>query len=73
MTDDERLEHVIGAWRERDVDGRILPHHAFYDLSASDRLRAFDATVAQRALEAALDEDELSTTAKAVLARIRGV
>jgi hypothetical protein len=47
-------------------------HPAWQDLDQAGRLEAFEATRAARALEAALDPEGLSTTARAVLARIRG-
>jgi hypothetical protein len=67
---EERVELVVSAYRERGLDGRIRDAPAFHDLSDDDRLRAFEATVEQRAMEAALDADGLSATARAVLARI---
>ena len=65
------IEQVVGAFRERDPDGRVRPSPAWHDLEAADREAAFDATVAQRSLESALDAEGLSTTARAVLARIQ--
>jgi hypothetical protein len=65
------IEQVAGAHRDRDVDGRVRSHPAWYDLDAAERLEAFDAAQRQRKLEAALDPEGLSTTIKAVLARLR--
>ncbi|MBC8067884.1 MAG: hypothetical protein IAG13_06070 [Deltaproteobacteria bacterium] len=48
-------------------------HPAWHDLDGSGRREAFALAQATRTLEAALDSDGLSTTAKAVLARIRGL
>jgi hypothetical protein len=74
MTRGERdalVEQAAGAHRGRDPrDGRILPSPAWLDLDAADRERAFAVAAEGRALEAALDPDGLSTTARAVLARI---
>jgi hypothetical protein len=57
----------------RAFDPRELPFHpAWHDLDEDAREKAFDETVRVRAMEAALDPDGLSTTARAVLARIRG-
>lgn len=71
MTDRETLlEAALSASRDR-VDGLTLPHPAWLDLSPEDRVAAFDATTAARRLEAALDARGLSTTGKAVLARLR--
>lgn len=65
------IEQVVGAFRERDPDGRIKASPAWHDLEAADRDAAFEATVLQRSLESALDAEGLSSTAKAVLARIQ--
>ncbi len=64
------IEAVTSAWRPRSEEGvRALP--AWHDLDEDDRRRAFEATVVSRAAEAALSPDGLSTTAPAVLDRIR--
>lgn len=68
--DTERLvEALAGAWRPRDPR-RLRFHPAFYDLDAAGRREAFDRAVELRQMEAALDPDGLSTTARAVLARL---
>jgi len=73
MTDDDRIEQAASAWRPRDPrTGRARPHPAWLDLDAGGRAAAFDAAAQARALEAALDPDQLSTTARAVLSRING-
>ena len=74
MTRDEEilLEQVVGAWRPRDRDGGVRAHPAWHDLPAALRPEAARAARRQRRLEAALDPEGLSTTARAVLARIRG-
>ena len=64
------VEQAAGAFRERDPHGRILAHAAWHDLDDAGRVEAFTVTAKLRALEAALDPDGLSTTARAVLARI---
>lgn len=51
--------------------GELRYHPAWYDLSAEARERAFERARALRTAEAALDPDGLSTTARAVLARLR--
>lgn len=61
---------ATSAHRDRDPDGRIRFNPAWWDLSEDDRKWAFEETVALRALEAALDHDGLSTTARAILARL---
>lgn len=71
MTDREQLiEEAAVAWRPRG-SGEIRPHPAWADLDPAGRLEAFDLARFQRRLEAALDAEGLSTTARAVLARIR--
>jgi hypothetical protein len=59
------------AFRARSADGEVLTSPAWLDLDEAGRVEAFDATSTQRSLEAALDPAGLSTTARAVLARIR--
>lgn len=67
---DERIEEATTAWRPR-LAGRIDLLPAWHDLDEDGRRAAFEETVAQRRLEAALDPDGLTSTARAVLARIR--
>ena len=70
--DDEALiEAAAGAWRARDPRGRTGFHPAWWDLDEAGRRAAFEVARQSRALEAALDPAGLSTTGKAVLARIR--
>ncbi len=72
MTRDEELllEQVISAHRRRRADGSIASSPAWHDLDQGGRRAAFDATLTQRQLEAALDPEGLSSTARAVLGRI---
>ena len=65
------IEQVAGAYRPASGD-QLQYHKAWHDLDAASRQRAFDLAAALRPLEAALDPDGLSTTARAVLERIRG-
>jgi hypothetical protein len=65
------IEALAGAYRARDPHGAITSHPAFHDLDDAGRLEAFDTAQRLRLLEAALDPQGLSTTARAVLARIR--
>jgi len=60
------------AFREPSRDGGLRSHPAFHDLDVAGRVEAFALTLAQRAAEAALDPLGLSTTARAVLARLAG-
>jgi hypothetical protein len=64
------IEQATSAWRPRDPDGRIREHPAWHDLDGAARERLFEAAREARALERALDPRGLSTTARAVLARI---
>jgi hypothetical protein len=70
--DDPIVESVAAAWRPRDPRGDVRFHPGWYDLDEGARQRAFDAASESRVLEAALDPEGLSTTARAVLARVRG-
>jgi hypothetical protein len=65
------VESACTAWRPRATDGRVRFHPAWHDLDAGGRREVFERTVQLRALEQALDSDGMSTTARAVLARIR--
>ena len=72
MTAEEQallIEQVAGAWRPATED-ELHYHKAWHDLDAAGREAAFDLARTLRPLEAALDPDGLSTTARAVLARI---
>lgn len=72
MTERERLiEEAAGAWRPRGARG-ARPHPAWADLDPAGRLEVYELSRALRRLEAALDAAGLSTTGRAVLARIRG-
>jgi hypothetical protein len=73
-TDDraELTEATASAWRPRDASGALRPHPAWLDLDEAGRREAFALASQQRLLEAALDPEGLSTTARAVLARLRG-
>jgi hypothetical protein len=68
---DELIEAAAGAWRPRDPQGRVHPHPAWADLDDAGRRAAYEMARQSRTLEAALDPEGLSTTARAVLARIR--
>jgi hypothetical protein len=66
------IEEAAGAWRPRPHWGGPLSHPAWADLDEAGRLEAYEVARQLRRMEAALDPDGLSTTAKAVLARITG-
>jgi hypothetical protein len=65
------VEEVAGAHRPASRD-ELRYHPGWHDLDAAGRARAYELARAMRPLEAALDPDGLSTTARAVLARITG-
>ena len=66
------IEAALTAWRPRDLDGRVLPHPSWADLGEADRVRVYEESGRARALEGLLHASGLSTTARAVLARILG-
>lgn len=71
--DHERLvEQATTAHRPTGPGGELRFHPAFHDLDAAGREQLFAATQLQRTLERALDPQGLSSTARAVLARLRG-
>lgn len=74
MTREEELllEQVTSAHRDRGVDGSVRAHPAWFDLDDGGRAEAFEATVALRKLEAALDPEGYSSTVRALLGRITG-
>jgi hypothetical protein len=69
--EDLLIEQVASAYRPASRD-ELRYHPAWHDLGPEGRERAFARARALRELEAALDPDGLSTTARAVLARITG-
>lgn len=64
------VEAAAAAFRGRDAHGGVLAHPAWADLDEAGRVEAFELAARMRKLEAALDAEGLSTTARAVLARI---
>ncbi|MBX3155803.1 MAG: hypothetical protein KF773_07380 [Deltaproteobacteria bacterium] len=71
--EDEELliEQVAGAFRPWPLlDGELRYHPVWHDLSPAARERAHDRATTLRRAEAALDHEHLSSTARAVLARI---
>lgn len=65
------VEEALTAWRPRSTDGRILGHPAWHDLDETGREEVFVETQKLREMEAALDPEGLSSTARAVLDRIK--
>lgn len=75
MTPRERellVEQVASAFRSRRPGGGVRSHPAWHDLDPAGRAEAYEAARVSRRLEAALDPEGLSSTGRAVLARIRG-
>jgi hypothetical protein len=71
VSERERLiEEAASAWRPLGAQG-IRAHPAWADLDAAGRREAYERARILRRLEAALDAEGLSTTARAVLAHIR--
>jgi hypothetical protein len=68
---DPPIDSVTTAWRPRDARGEVRAHPAWHDLDDAGRREAHELTCALRRAEAALDPEGLSTTARAVLARIQ--
>ncbi|HEX6810229.1 MAG TPA: hypothetical protein VF384_01285 [Planctomycetota bacterium] len=65
------IEQATTAWRPRDPEGAVAAHPAFWDLDPPGRVRLHEAIERQRLLEAALDAEGWSSTARAVIERIR--
>jgi hypothetical protein len=65
------IEAAAGAFRERDARGNVRSAPAWWDLDPDGRRQAFEAACLNRVIEAALDPQGLSSTARAVLARLR--
>ncbi|CAN5526205.1 hypothetical protein BH09MYX1_BH09MYX1_44660 [soil metagenome] len=74
MTPEERdslIEAVTTAHRTIDPYSRMTrASNAWHDLDEAGRAAAYERTLAARTLESALDPEGLSSTARAVLARL---
>jgi hypothetical protein len=64
------IERAASAWRPRRPGGGVGTHPAWHDLDDAGRLAAFEAGRLSRMLEAAIDLQGLSSTGRAVVARI---
>ena len=72
MDEQERqalIEEVASAWRTRGDEG-IQAHPAWEKLDEAGRIEAFKIAAALRKMEAALDEEGLSTTGRVVLEQV---
>jgi hypothetical protein len=75
VSDDETralIEAAITPYRERDVEGRISPPAAWWDLAPEALDELFAEQVLAREIERAVDAEGESGTVKAVMARILG-
>lgn len=72
MNRDTLIEQVAAAWRPKGVDGAVQTSPAWHDLDEDGRREAYAVAFALRQIEAALDPDGLSATARNVLAAITG-
>ena len=74
---DRRLEQLLeaatSAFRRPDREGRIAPSPHWADLSPAQRHELFERVLESRALEAAMDDDGLSSTARTVLEHAAGL
>jgi hypothetical protein len=70
-TRDILVESATSAFRVRDPSGRICPAPEWYDLAPADREALFQHQLESRLLERSVDPDGLSSTARAVLSRLR--
>lgn len=66
------IAQATTAHRTRDREGTSQMLPAWMDLDVEGRREAFARTVELRALESSVDAQGLTSTARAVLARIRG-
>ncbi len=67
---DALIEAGVGAYRERDLEGRLVPPAPWWDLSPEELDELFRRQVITRELERALDPAGQSATVKAVLGRL---
>ncbi|NUO54984.1 MAG: hypothetical protein HOV80_39600 [Polyangiaceae bacterium] len=67
---EELIEQVVSAARAADPRGGVRPSPAFYDLDDAGRVEAFELTMKQRRIEAAIDQQGHNATVKAVLAKL---
>lgn len=66
------IEAAAGAWRPRGAQGEVHAHPAWHDLDEAGKEEVFEVARRLRRLEAALEPEGLSATARAVLRRIVG-
>lgn len=66
------IEQVVAAWRPEGGEDGVRSHPAWHDLDEAGRMEAAERTMRARRIEAALHPHGLTTTARLVLAKIRG-
>jgi hypothetical protein len=64
------IEASVTAYRERDLEGRLVPPAEWWDLAPEALDELFRRQVLTREIERVMDPQGQSATAKAVLARI---
>jgi len=69
---DALVEAVVTAHRERDVEGRLVPPPAWWDLPPEAREELFERQLMSRVIEKADHLAGWSSTVRAVLNRIGG-
>lgn len=70
MNRDALIEEVACAWRPKGLDGEPTSSPAWHDLDEAGRREAYAVAMTLRQIEAALDAEGLSSTARQVLAAI---
>jgi hypothetical protein len=69
---DVLIEAAVTPYRERDVEGRVVPPPAWWDLSPEGREELYRRQMMSRVIEKAFDAEGWSGTVRAVMSRIRG-
>jgi hypothetical protein len=68
----ELIEAAVTPYRDRDPDGRVVPHPAWWDLPPDALSELFVEQALAREIERALDPEGETGTVKAVMSRILG-
>lgn len=68
---EQLIAQATSAYRSRTAEGQVLEHPAWMDLDEAGRVEAHERTLELRALERAASAVGQTSTARAVLARIR--
>jgi hypothetical protein len=70
---DVLIEASVTAHREHDLEGRLVPPSAWWDLAPEALDALFQRQLLTREIERVMDAQGQSSTVKAVLARIEGL